>query len=71
MVVCYGLKLVADGKVLIDDASEKVLHNDNLKTVYKVALPDDSRGNNGIELQLQIKNTSSETASGQVSLIGE
>ena len=65
------LKLVADGKVLIDDGSDKVLHNDNLRTVYKVTLPDDIRGNNGVELQLRIKNTGSDTVSGQVSLIGE
>lgn len=70
-VVCSMLKLVADGKVLIDDVSDKVLHNDNLRTVYKVTLPDDIRGNNGVELQLRIKNTSSDTVSGQVSLIGE
>lgn len=65
------LKLVADGKVLIDDVFDKVLHNDNLRTVYKVTLPDDIRGNNGVELQLRIKNTGSDTVSGQVSLIGE
>ena len=70
-VVCSMLKLVADGKVLIDDVSDKVLHNDNLRTVYKVTLPDDIRGNNGVELQLRIKNTGSDTVSGQVSLIGE
>ena len=70
-VVCSMLKLVADGKVLIDDVSEKVLHDDNLRTVYKVTLPDDIRGNNGVELQLRIKNTGSDTVSGQVSLIGE
>ena len=70
-VVCSMLKLVADGKVLIDDGSDKVLHNDNLRTVYKVTLPDDIRGNNGVELQLRIKNTGSDTVSGQVSLIGE
>lgn len=69
--VCSNMKLVADGKVLIDDVSDKVLHNDNLRTVYKVTLPDDIRGNNGVELQLRIKNTGLETASGQVSLIGE
>lgn len=69
--VCSNMKLVADGKVLFDDVSDKVLHNENLRTVYKVTLPDDIRGNNGVELQLRIKNTSSETASGQVSLIGE
>lgn len=70
-VVCSRLKLVADGKVLVDDASEKILYGDKLGTVYTVTLPDDIRGNNGVELQLQIKNTGSETASGQVSLIGE
>lgn len=70
-VVCSMLKLVADGKVLIDDVFDKVLHNDNLRTVYKVTLPDDIRGNNGVELQLRIKNTGSDTVSGQVSLIGE
>lgn len=70
-VVCSNMKLVADGKVLIDDVSDKSLHNDNLRTVYKVTLPDEIRGNNGIELQLRIKNTGLETASGQVSLIGE
>lgn len=70
-VVCSMLKLVADGKVLIDDVSEKVLHNNNMRTVYKVTLPDDIRGNNGVELQLRIKNTGSDTVSGQVSLIGE
>lgn len=70
-VVCSNMKLVADGKVLIDDVSDKVLHNDNLRTVYKVTLPDDIRGNNGVELQLRIKNTGLETVSGQVSLIGE
>ena len=69
--VCSNMKLVADGKVLIDDACDKVLHNDNLRTVYKVALPDDIRGNNGVELQLRIKNTGSDNVSGQVSLIGE
>lgn len=69
--VCSNMKLVADGKVLIDDVSDKALHNDNLRTVYKVTLPDDIRGNNGVELQLRIKNTGLETASGQVSLIGE
>ena len=69
--VCSNMKLVADGKVLIDDVSDKVLHNDNLRTVYKVTLPDDIRGNNGVELQLRIKNTGMETVSGQVSLIGE
>ena len=69
--VCSNMKLVADGKVLIDDVSDKVLHNDNLRTVYKVTLPDDIRGNNGVELQLRIKNTGLETALGQVSLIGE
>ena len=69
--VCSNMKLVADGKVLIDDVSDKVLHNDNLRTIYKVTLPDDIRGNNGVELQLRIKNTGLETASGQVSLIGE
>lgn len=70
-VVCSRLKLVADGKVLVDDASEKILYGDKLGTVYTVTLPDDIRGNNGVELQLQIKNIGSETASGQVSLIGE
>lgn len=70
-VVCSNMKLVADGKVLIDDVSDKSLHNDNLRTVYKVTLPDDIRGNNGVELQLRIKNTGLQTASGQVSLIGE
>ena len=69
--VCLNMKLVADGKVLIDDVSDKVLHNDNLRTIYKVTLPDDIRGNNGVELQLRIKNTGMETVSGQVSLIGE
>ena len=69
--VCSNMKLVADGKVLIDDVSDKVLHNDNLRTIYKVTLPDDIRGNNGVELQLRIKNTGMETVSGQVSLIGE
>lgn len=69
--VCSNMKLVADGKVLIDDVSDKVLHNDNLRTVYKVTLPDDIRGNNGVEPQLRIKNTGSDTVSGQVSLIGE
>ena len=70
-VVCSRLKLVADGKVLVDDASEKILYGDKLGIVYTVTLPDDIRGNNGVELQLQIKNTGSETTSGQVSLIGE
>ena len=70
-VVCSRLKLVADGKVLIDDTSEEILHGDKLKIVYPVTLSDDIRGNNGVELQIQMENTGLETASGQVSLIGE
>lgn len=70
-VVCSRLKLVADGKVLIDDTSEEILHGDKLRIVYPVTLSDDIRGNNGVELQIQMENTGLETASGQVSLIGE
>lgn len=70
-VVCSRLKLVADGKVLIDDTSDKYLHDDKLGIVYPVTLSEDVRGNNGVELQIEIENTGSGTVSGEVSIIGE
>ncbi|MBC8616251.1 alpha-N-acetylglucosaminidase [Parabacteroides faecis] len=70
-VVCSRFKLVADGKVLIEGASAEILQGDKLRIVYPVTLSDDIRGNNGVELQVQIENTGSETASGQVSVIEE
>ena len=62
---------MADGKVLIEGASAEILQGDKLRIVYPVTLSEDIRGNNGVELQVQIENTGSETASGQVSVIEE
>lgn len=71
LVICSHLKLMADGKVLVDDASEKILGGDKSMIVWPVFLPDDIRGNNGVELQLQIEKLESETTSGQISIISK
>ncbi|WP_129698797.1 alpha-N-acetylglucosaminidase [Parabacteroides goldsteinii] len=70
-VVCSRLKLVADGKVLVDDTSEEILREDKLRIVYPVTLSDDIRGNNGVELQLQLENAGVKTASGHIFIVGE
>lgn len=70
-VVCSRLKLVADGKVLVDDTSEKILDEGKSGIVYPVSLLDDIRGNNGVELHLQMENKGSDAVSGQVSIVGK
>lgn len=70
-VVCSHLKLVVDGKVLINNSSSESLHGDKSAIVFPVSLSEDIRGNNGVELFLQIENTGSEAVSGQVFMVGE
>lgn len=70
-IVCSFLKLVADGEVLVESFSVGIISEDKYSLVYPIILSDDVRGNNGVELQIQIQNIGQEIASGQISIIEE
>jgi len=70
-VSCLSLKLIADGKIIIDASSIGVLDKGKSTIVYPAILPDEIRGNNGVELQIQIKNSGQEISSGEIFIIGK
>lgn len=65
------LKLIADGDVVTENYPSGYIQETNNDLVYPVTLPDDVRGNNGVELQMRIHNTGQDTVLGQIFIIEE
>ena len=68
---CSNVKLIADGTVLTGNPAIVSLGNDKGSIVCPIALPDDLRGNNGVELQIKIKNDGTESISGHIYIVTE
>lgn len=68
---CSNVKLIADGTVLASNPAIVYLGNDKGSIVCPIALPDDIRGNNGVELQIKIQNDGTESISGHIYIVTE
>lgn len=70
-ITCSDIKLVADGTVMAADSAAKSLEEGKSSLVRPITLPDDIRGNNGVELCIRIKNNGTENTSGHIYIITE
>ncbi len=69
MVSVQSLTVVADGVEIAGVHKSKALTRTQKSQTFPVAIAEDVRANNGAVLTVEVKNTSSETLSGEVSLI--
>ncbi|MGL4851914.1 MAG: alpha-N-acetylglucosaminidase TIM-barrel domain-containing protein [Phocaeicola sp.] len=63
----YELKIIADGKVVWSAKSKPAIEHNNL--TIPVKLPADIRGNNGVELQINLENNTENNCSGEITLL--